>query len=196
VTHDLGSWDPLGVGEATRLFAGAPFRWWVTGGHALELHLGTSWRRHADLDIGIRRSDAVLLHGWLAGWDLQIGADGRLTPWQGEPLSASRNQNNIWCRPVQTDDWQLDVVVGAGTDERWIYRRDEAIARPWDDALLQTADGVPYLAPELQLLFKSKGLRPKDHVDARHVIPRLDPARRRSLVALLPRTHPWQRLLA
>jgi hypothetical protein len=29
-------------------------------------------------------------------------------------------------------------------------------------AVLRTADGIPYLAPELQLLYKSKGLRSKD----------------------------------
>jgi hypothetical protein len=195
MTDDLGSWRPLTVGEAVRLFTGAPFRWWFTGGHALELHLGTSWRRHADLDVGICRRDAGHLHRWLDGWDLHIGADGRLTPWHGEPLDAGKNQNNVWCRPTPPDGWRLDVVVGAGTDERWIYRRDESISRPWDDTVLRTTDGVPYLAPELQLLFKSKALRAKDHLDAHHVIPRLDEARRQLLAGLLPGTHLWQPLL-
>lgn len=52
-----------------------------------------------------------------------------------------------------------------------------------------------YLAPDLQLLFKSKGLRDKDHLDARHVIPRLTPTRRHALQALLSDDHPWQQLL-
>lgn len=37
-------------------------------------------------------------------------------------------------------------------------------------AVLRSAAGIPYLAPELQLLYKSKGLRPKDDVDAAEVI--------------------------
>jgi len=86
--------------------------------------------------------------------------------------------------------------VGSGTDDRWVYRRDETVTRSWHEAVLRSADGIPYLAPELQLLFKSKAPRAKDDVDAGHVVPRLEPARRRSLGALLPGDHPWQQLLA
>ncbi len=55
--------------------------------------------------------------------------------------------------------------------------------------------GVPYLAPELQLLFKSKGLRLKDDLDAGEVVPELDARRRAQLSRLLATGHPWQRLL-
>lgn len=192
----LGAWDPLGVDEVVAVFDGAPFRWWMTGGHALELHLGGSWRSHADTDVGICRADGPDVHRWLSsrGWDLHIGADGVLTPWHGSPLDAARSQNNVWCRPSPGTDWRLDIAVGSGTPDRWIYRRDETITRPWSDTVLRTADGVPYLAPELQLLFKSKGQRPKDDLDAAHVIAHLDPTRRQALATLLPPDHPWQAL--
>jgi hypothetical protein len=39
---------------------------------------------------------------------------------------------------------------------------------------LRTPDGVPYLSPELLLVFKSKNKRRKDDVDAKEVIPALD----------------------
>jgi hypothetical protein len=61
--------------------------------------------------------------------------------------------------------------------------------------VLAAADGTRYLAPELQLLFKSKDVRPKDDVDAARVIPLLDVVRRRRLGELLPATHPWQERL-
>jgi len=64
-----------------------------------------------------------------------------------------------------------------------------------EEAVLRTADGVPYLAPELQLLFKSEAPREKDDVDTREVIPELDPTRRARLADLLPGDHPWERLL-
>ena len=64
----------------------------------------------------------------------------------------------------------------------------------WDEAVLRSDGGIPYLAPELQLLFKSKDVRPKDDLDAREVIPELTEARRRRLRALLPVDHPWQAL--
>ena len=63
-------------------------------------------------------------------------------------------------------------------------------------AVLRTADGVPYLAPELQLLYKSSNARAKDDVDAAEVIPSLDAGRQELLSRLLGPDHPWQRLLA
>ena len=53
----------------------------------------------------------------------------------------------------------------------------------------------PYLAPELQLLFKSKDIRPNT-VDAITVIPALEPERRTRLASFLPVTHPWQTIMA
>jgi hypothetical protein len=64
--------------------------------------------------------------------------------------------------------------------------------------VLRTTDGVPYLAPELQLPYKSKGLRAKDEPDAAKAIPRLDArqgARLAGVVAAAP-DHQWQRRLA
>ena len=45
-------------------------------------------------------------------------------------------------------------------------------------AVLRTTDGIAYLAPELQLLFKSKNRRLKDDVDAAEVIPALGACQR------------------
>ncbi|MCP4222887.1 MAG: hypothetical protein GY773_06050 [Actinomycetia bacterium] len=59
-------------------------------------------------------------------------------------------------------------------------------------AVLATGDNIPYLAPELQVLFKS--IRPKNDVDANAVIPRLEPERRIWLCDQLPSDHRWQRL--
>ena len=63
-------------------------------------------------------------------------------------------------------------------------------------AVLRTTDGIAYLAPELQLLFKSRGRRPKDDVDAAEVIPALGACQRDYLALHLRADHPWQRLLA
>jgi hypothetical protein len=66
---------------------------------------------------------------------------------------------------------------------------------PWHDAVLRTSEGVPYLSPDVQLLSKSAGLRPKDQVDAEAIIPGLDERRRARLAGWLREDHPWQELL-
>jgi len=193
--HDLGAWTPLPLAETVARFTPAPFRWWISGGLALELHTGRSWRHHSDTDVGVLRRDAPGVVSVLAGWDLHVASGGALSPWTGAPLLADRRQNNVWCRPDPSSPWCLDLTVADGDDEAWTFRRDPSVRVPWPDAVLETRDGIPYLAPELQLLFKSRDRRDKYDVDAREVIPALDPARRARLGAFLPAGHPWRPLL-
>ncbi len=199
LVHDLGEpthgpWDPMPIDEVVALLDGAPFRWWVAGGQALELHAGRSWRAHADLDVGICRTDAPALQSWASRMDLHIAADGRLTPWRTQAIG--EDEGNVWCRTEPDGPWRLDVLVGDGSDHEWIYRRDRSVRLPWDRAVRRTVDGIPYLAPEVQLLFKSRGLRAKDTADAEIVAPSLDVGRRRWLAGVLDPTHPWHALLA
>jgi len=192
---DLGPWEPMSVEAVVAAFRGAGFRWWISGGLALECHLGRSWRDHDDIDVGMRRCDVVELGSTVAGWDVHVAAAGRLTPWSGGEVAVQRHENNLWCRRSSEGPWLLDVTIGAGDDLHWAYRRDPRRRFAWPDAVLLTADGVPYLAPELQLMFKGKDRREKDEVDARVVIPVLDRARKGRLRELLPADHPWQRLI-
>ena len=192
---EFGPWEPLGIDAVVEVFSSAPFRWWVSGGHALDLHLGRTWRRHEDTDVGVVRRDLGSVHALLSHWDLHVAAAGHLTPWGGEPLEGARHQNDVWCRPAPDGPWVLDVTIGEGSDQCWIYRRDRSVQVSWDMAVLQTREGIPYLAPELQLLYKSKDPRPKDGVDAAEVIPDLDARQRELLSRVLEPGHPWQRRL-
>ncbi len=195
----LGPWEPLPVTIAKKLFERATFRWWLAGGHSLATHLSRngpaqSWRLHDDTDIGICRQDAPRLFDLLPGWDIHVAADGVLTPWRGDPLGpegSDRAGNNLWCRPSATAPWALDILIGDGDEQHWIYRRDRTVRRPWEETVLLTADGLPYLAPEVQLLFKSRTIRPKDTLDANAVIPQLEPKQSAWLARHLSPGHPW-----
>ncbi|MFQ5554901.1 MAG: nucleotidyltransferase domain-containing protein [Acidimicrobiia bacterium] len=189
---DPGPWAPLTLDEATDTFRGAPFRWWIAGGHALELYVGTAWREHADIDVGFMRSEAHAVREHLTGWDVHVATAGRLYAWDGSPLVAGAGQNNLWARRDAHAPWCLDLLVGDGDESAWRYRRDPVVRLPWRTALLMTNDGVPYLAPEVQLLFKSTSGRPKDAHDARNVIPALEPFRVAWLSGVLPTDHPWR----
>lgn len=197
IADDLGTWEPLDVTEVVALFQDAPFRWWIAGGHALERDLGRRWRTHDDVDVGILRSAAGAVNAWLEerDWDLWLAAAGRLVRWDGAALDPDRSHNNIWVRRRRGGPWALDLTVGEGDATTWRYRRDPAITRPWDEAVLADPAGVPYLAPELQLLFKSKTIRAKDQIDAEKVIPELTAEQRSFLRSVLPDEHRWRSLL-
>ncbi|GHO61437.1 hypothetical protein KSC_003290 [Ktedonobacter sp. SOSP1-52] len=60
------------------------------------------------------------------------------------------------------------------SDDQWLFRRDPRIRRPLAIVGHRTNDGIPYLAPEIQLLYKAKALRPKDEADFARILPALD----------------------
>jgi lincosamide nucleotidyltransferase A/C/D/E len=180
----------MALDDAVALMEPFPERWWVAGGVALELHLGRSWRTHDDTDVGICRRDARHLPATLDGWEFAVAAQGRLVPWDGRELSVDAHENNLWCRQ-DGGPWRLDVTLGEGDDDRWIFRRDRSLALPWRRVVLRTAAGVPYIAPAIELLFKSADVRPKDQLDAEVVIPALDRASVALLSIRLADDHPW-----
>ncbi|MBL8913974.1 MAG: hypothetical protein JNM17_24940 [Archangium sp.] len=182
--------------ESVGLFRDAPFRWWVSGGHALELFAEDSWRDHDDLDVGVLRRDLSALRTSLSGWELHVAAKGELAPWNGEPLDVAKSQNGLWCRrESKSKAWELEVLISEGDATHLQYRRDQSIRLPWNEGVLTTKKGVPYIAPHLQLLYKSTTPRPRDHEDASAVIPKLSAAQRKWLASHLPATHVWHRLL-
>lgn len=189
-----GPWRPLDVNEVASLFWAAPFTWFIAGGHALELDLGRSWRDHSDIDVGIRRDELSLVRGFLAEWDLHVAAAGQLSPWNGRALTADRHENNIWARRDAESPWQFDLIVGAGTHAVWRSRRDPSIQVAWSDAVRHSGT-VPYLAPHVQLLMKSKHVRPKDDLDASILLPTLDSTERQWLAVHLADDHPWHGLI-
>jgi hypothetical protein len=192
---DLGIWSPLSVAAAVDVFRDATFRWFLAGGHALELALDASWRTQQDLDVGICRSDLDLVHSYLADWELYVAAAGRLHRWDGRPLSSGHQENNVWARRSADAPWAFDLTIGGGDAEIWWSRRDPSIWLPWTDAV-EDACGVPYLAPQVQLLMKAASPRPKDTLDAEVVMPALEHPQRSWLAEHLPRDHPWQRLVS
>ena len=57
-------------------------------------------------------------------------------------------------------------------------QRDASITLPYDELILHTGEGIPYVIPEVALLFKAKGLREKDEADFQRVLTAMDQSRR------------------
>jgi Aminoglycoside-2''-adenylyltransferase len=184
------NWKPLGLDDAARVLEGFPARWWIAGGWALDLHLGRTTRGHEDVDVAVLRGDQLALRSQLAGWDIRIAHEGRLEPWtDGRRLELPRH--GLWARRNPDGPWELELLLQEHDDTVWRYRRDPTIAVPIAQLGLSTKAGLPYLRPEIVLLFKSRAPRERDEADLDAVLPKLDPAARARLRGWLAPGHAW-----
>lgn len=187
------------MAEVCDWFAEVSAPWWVAGGYAIELAVGAALRSHGDIDLLMLRRDQETVQQALSTWEWWAAdPPGQLRPWRlGEALPLP--VHDIWCRPGADQPWRVQVMLDETEGDEWVSRRDRRIRRPIASIGRTTADGVPYLAPEIQLFYKAKGLRAKDEVDFAAVRPVLDTEQRRWLSAaleLVHGSHPWLPLLA
>ena len=193
-TPELLKWEPLTPEQVRDRLRELSARWWIAGGWALDLFIGRATRAHTDIEIAVFRDDLAAVRRALAGWELFVAESGAFTPWrEGEPLPKSAHE--LWCRERGHQAWQLEILVEERSGDRWTYRRDPDIGVRANDLGRVTADGIPYVRPEIQLLYKSKDARPVDESDFITVLPRLDPAQRAFLSAALWTTAPGHRWL-
>ncbi|MCP3917717.1 MAG: amino acid transporter [bacterium] len=183
------AWTPLATDELAAAFEGARFFWCLAGGHALERFVGTPIRHHGDIDVSVLRRDQLALRAHLVDWDL-YAADppGQLRFWPvGEQLPDT--VHDVWGVRRGHVEWELQIMLQEAEAQHWVYRREPAIRGPLDE-LATMLDGIPCLRPEIQLLYKSKDIRPKDQVDFERCFPALGSAAKSKLAGWLARAYP------
>lgn len=200
-----GGWAGRAPADVAVLFDGYPGARWIAGGYAIEAFTGIE-RPHGDIDPGILRDDLPLLRRHLAGrLHVWAASSGSLTPlWPDDLPDAPADEvlppgcGQVWTRPDATSPWEYDILLTPGTPVEWVYKRDPSIRLPMSRAV-HRVDGLPYLRPEVQLLLKARGLRPKDQADFDVTAPLLGHHERAWLVESLllseGRDHPWVSLL-
>jgi uncharacterized protein (DUF952 family) len=197
-THGAATLDEI-KRRAVEAMAGYPHPWWVAGGWSLDLLLGRKTRPHADLEISTLGTDQQALYGHLRGWDLRLAAPGQALPrWDGGAVQPPFHQ--LWARhgpplpatvaEFAADPTMLGFLLEEGDRGRWVFRRQPEITRPLRLVGATTTDGVPFVRPEVALLFKAKAPRFKDQRDFDRVLPVLDRAAQAWLALALDRAHP------
>lgn len=169
--------DPV-ILQAKEFFSPMQADWAVCGGFALDLSGET--RRHSDLDVCVFEQDReavcawMLQHGW---WVFEFQGQGLLRSIHAKDMSVSGH--NLMC----VRDYDCDLVeFGPGPDDLYNYRfhykgivelnyvellfnqtqdggfvfgPQPEVRRELGKAILWR-EGIPYLAPELVLLYKSQ----------------------------------------
>ncbi|WP_047867634.1 nucleotidyltransferase domain-containing protein [Nocardiopsis sp. RV163] len=191
-------WDPAPLAEVVARFSVLECPWRIAGGHAVELAVGRPLRAHADIDVVVLRRDQHAARAALPDWEWWAAdPPGVLRPWaRGRTLPAG--VHDLWCRPGPGEPWRVQVMLDEAEGDVWVSRRDARIRRPLAEWGAVSPEGIPYLAPEVQLFYKARDPRPRDEEDFAAALPVLDAAQRRWLadaLALSLGDHPWTRRL-
>ena len=188
-------WEPLSLEQVQQKLATVAAPWWVAGGRALDLFVGHETRSHNDVDVAILRRDQQAFRDTLGGWDAQIAHEGAFIPWKRGDTITAPEHHEVWARETSSGPWRIEFLLEESTGARWMYRRDPRIGMNVSDLGRRDERGIPYLRPEVVLLYKSKDARGVDETDLLYVLPRLDPAQRGWLFATIYTADPTHRWL-
>jgi hypothetical protein len=183
-------WRPWSPADVQRRLGGVDVLWGVAAGWAIDLFIGEVTRAHDDIEITVPAAGFPAIVRALDDHEWDVVGDGRLWSY---PDAVDRYRQT-WARDPASGSFVLDVIREPHDNDMWVYRRDPTIRMPLAEAYDRNDAGIPFVVPEIVLLFKSAGTRAKDERDFDRVVPRLTPARRARLGGWLHQMtpqHPW-----
>jgi hypothetical protein len=182
--------------KTVRALDGYHLPWAVCGGWAIDLFLNRRTRPHKDVDFAVLRRDQLVIQEHLLsrGWALEKAAQGKLVPWTPNewidlPIHV------IWCKNPRASPDFMELLFNEVDEVNFCYRRDPSITLPVEKMIVPSPAGIPILAPQIVLLYKSG--KPEDQLaatDFMNVSPRLSRDECSWLAASLRKfnpDHPW-----
>ena len=157
-----GNTDFAAVSAVYSLFSGLTAPYWIAGGWAIDLAVGRVTRDHADVDVMLLDRDRHAL------WDDLPEDEVQITGRDKEPRRLTLHSQNLLL--------PAEVFLAEADGTFWVHRRGAfRVQRPLAD-ITRYRDGIPFLAPEVVLLFKARSKAEKDQHDVETALPVRDSA--------------------
>lgn len=185
---------PFGVLQAVLdLLAPCPFPWAVAGGWAVDLFLGRITREHEDFEIAIDRDDQRSARDYFRNWACLkvIPGKGRFAWEMNEHLDLPIHEIHVGKGP-----FDLEILLNEFQNGFWVFRRNPAVKREQTLFLHRRPGGIPFVAPEIVLLYKAKANTEKDRQDLMNVLAHLDDGGKKWLRESLATSHPQHEWLS
>jgi len=179
---------------AKELFAAYPARYWIAGGWAVDLMVGRQRREHADVNVLILANDLPVFARTFTGILVKDHQTGVQQPWApADEVEPGRHTFTVPAAPC------VEVMLALTDGDDWVFHRGRRSRRALDDITHASADGLPFLGPEVVLMFKARHRRDKDDQDFRDLAPLLTDEQRQWLIPRLSHPdadeHPWMPIL-
>jgi hypothetical protein len=174
----------------SRLLTNFDQPWFIAGGWALDLFLGEETRPHKDIEVAVLRGNQLQLRRYLWGWTFKVivpATGGHSEPWHDEQWLDSPMHE---IHGTSSDGAALEILLNEHAGSEWVFRRDHRVRAPLSHMGSVTPGGIPYLAPEIVLLYKAAARRAVDEVDFRSTLPALGSRQRAWLLSALEVAYP------
>ncbi|UOQ44381.1 hypothetical protein MUN89_21580 [Halobacillus salinarum] len=166
-------------------------KWMVAGGWAIDLHIGEETRSHEDIEVAVFRNDQLSLIPVLKGWEAYFYSNGEAFLWdQKTYLEAPIHELHV----INPAGEEVELLLNERKRDLFCFRRDKEITFPIERMQLHSEMGIPYLNPEIVLLYKAKYTKQKDEDDFNNIFPHLNERQKEWLKQSLihyDRTHVW-----
>ena len=192
---DETNWQALCPEEIVEILKQLSIPWWIAGGWAIDLFIGKQTREHSDIDVLILRKDQFIIKDFLSDWLLYKTNQPGLLIWQNKEF-LDIGINSIWCKKEEQSPWLMQIMFMESEEEEWFYRREPKIRGLLNQLGKISKDNIPYLAPEIQLLFKAKRyFEEKNEQDFQNILLLLSEQQKKWLIKSLkiefPVGHKW-----
>jgi hypothetical protein len=168
-----GNADFAAVSAVCSLLSRLTVPYWIAGGWAIDLAVGRVTRDHADVDVMLLERDKHVI------WDDLSEDEVQITGRDGESRRLTLHSESLLL--------PTDVFLAEAEGTFWVHRRGPyRVKRPLADITCHR-DGIPFLAPEVVLLFKARSKADKDQHDVETALPVLDAGQRSWLQETLKR---------
>lgn len=147
------TWDAWSPATLAHLLDGIAARWFVVGGWALDLFQGRQTRDHEDLEVATPMWDFDPIRERLSHYEFFVAGREGFWPVEGAGAAYFEYQQTM-VRDPSSGKWLCDVMRIPDDGKNWYCSLDHNIHLPYADVIAHTRDGIPYLRPEMVLLYK------------------------------------------
>jgi len=132
------------------------FEWFVIAGWALDLFIGRKTREHKDIEISIWRDEVFLLLERFPGHrvDRVIGHK-RYEALDKDSTVDSRGHLILRDFSLNGQAFDIELFTTERQNNEWVFRKQNEIRCPLEEAILTSSCGTRYLAPQFVLLYKA-----------------------------------------
>ena len=107
--------------------------------------------------------------------------------------------HTIWCKNYHSSPDFIYLIFNEVDQVNFLFRRDISITLQLEKMIISSAAGIPILAPEIVLLYKSADTNESNSADFENALPNLSSERRDWLATAVGKLHPdhaWLQSLA